>query len=140
MAQFVTSLDMHITDDTLNFGTRKQGSFHQPDSYAEGPAYSPDAVVTLTPFSEAVIQELYFVVKRLAGPKVKSANVSWSRTEEGTEYRFDLVVRVDVGWDDVDVWEYAILNEVTEWSESWTDLQWADYSQHIFHSLVPVQL
>jgi hypothetical protein len=131
---------MHSNDATLDFGTRRKRSFHQPDSYAQGPAYSPDAVVVLTPFSEAVLQELYFAVKHLAGTKVKSANVSWSSTEEGTDYRFDLVVRVDVGWNDVDAWEYAILDEVTEWSESWTDLQWTDYSQHIFHSLVPAQL
>ena len=140
MTQIANSLEMHSNDATFDFGTRRQRSFHQPDSYAASPAYSPDAVVAITPFAEAVIQELYFVVKRLAGPKVKSANVSWSRTEEGTDYRFDLVVRVDVGWDDVDAWEYSILDEVTEWSEIWTDLQWVDYSQHIFHGLVPVQL
>ena len=140
MPQIGTRLDMHSNDDTLEFGTRKQKSFHQPDSHATDIAYSPDAVVALTTFSEAVIQELYFAVKRLAGPKVKSANISWLSTEEGIDYRLDLVVRVDAGWDDVDAWEYAILDEVTEWSESWTDPQWADYSQHIFHSLVPVQL
>ena len=66
--------------------------------------------------------------------------MSWSSTERGTDYRLDLVVRVDADWDDIEDWEYAIQGEITKWSHKWTDSHWNDYSQRIFHSLVPAYL
>ena len=104
------------------------------------PTYSPDAYLTQTPFTEAVIQGICSVVVDLAGTKVKIANVSWSNTEDNADYRWDLVIRVNASWEEIDAWEYAILDEVLKWAEFWTELQEVHYSQHIFHSLAPVQL
>ena len=140
MTQIATRSDIHIKNATLDFGTRLERNFHQPATFDSEPAYSPDAIVALTPFASAVIQELYIEARRLAGPVFRSANVSWSNSEDGTDYRLDLVVRVDADWDQIDAWEYAILDKVTEWSESWSESQWGDYSDRIFHSLVPAHL
>ena len=112
----------------------------QPHSFEVEPVYSPDAIIESTPFSEQIFQLLCIAAKRLAGSKFKSANVSWSSTERGTDYRLDLVVRVDAEWEQIEDWEYAIQDEVTKLSNKWTASQWDDYSQHIFHSLVPFHL
>ena len=111
-----------------------------PDIYTLEPMYSPDACLTQTPFTEVVIQGICSVVADLAGTRVKAANVSWSNTEGNADYRWDLVIRVVASWDEIDAWEYAILDEVLKWAEFWTDLQATEFSQHIFHSLAPTQL
>ena len=132
----------HIVDKhtTVDFGTRELTDYQQPADFEMEPVYSPDAVIASTTFSEELFQLLCVAAKRLTGSKFKAANVSWSSTERGTDYRLDLVVRVDANWDDIEDWEYAIQDEITKWSGKWTDSQWDDYSQHIFHSLVPVYL
>ena len=140
MTQISTHLGIADKHATIDLGTREPTDYQQPADFGTEPVYSPDAVVALTSFSEDVIQMLYIAAKNLAGPKAKSANVSWSSTERGTDYRLDLVVRVDADWDKIEVWEYAIQDEITKWSEKWTDSQWDDYSQRIFHSLAPVYL
>ena len=111
-----------------------------PDICKLEPMYSPDAYLTQTSFSEAVIQGICCAIADLAGAKVKVANVSWSKTEDDADDRWDLVIRVEASWDEIDAWEYAILDEVLKWAESWTDIQAIEYSQHIFHSLAPLQL
>ena len=136
------STDQHTDDkqDTFDFGMGEQMDYHQPLDFVTEPVYSPEAIVALTSFSEEVIQNLYAAVMRLAGPNAKSANVSWSTTKGSTDCRLDLVVRVDANWDEIEAWEYAIQDKITEWSGKWTELQWDEYSQGIFHSLVPVHL
>ena len=118
----------------LNFGVPV------PDNSNLEPTHSMDAFLTQTPFTEAVIQGICSVVADLAGAKAKTAKVSWSNVEDNADSRWDLVIRVDASWEQIDAWEYAILDEVLKWAESWTDLQEAHYSQRIFHSLAPVQL
>ena len=140
MTQISTHLSIAEKHATIDLGTRKPTDYQQAAGFGVEPVYSPDAVIALTPFSEEVIQMLYITAKQLAGPKAKSANVSWSSTERGTDYRLDLVVRVDADWDKIEVWEYAIQDEITKRSGRWTDSEWDEYSQRIFHSLVPVHL
>ena len=130
-------VDKHAT---IGFGMGELTDYQQPFDFRVEPIYSPDAVIALTPFSEEIFQLLCGTANRLAGPRFRSANVSWSNSDEDAEYRLDLVIRVDAGWDDIESWEYAIEDEITRWSEKWTDSQWDDYSWHIFHSLVPLVL
>ena len=122
------------TPDLNNFGVPV------PDICELEPMYSLDALFTQTPFTEAVMHGICSVVADLAGPRVKVANVSWSNTEDDADDRWDLVIRVDASWDEIDAWEYAILDEVLKWAKSWTDIQAVEYSQQIFHSLAPDQL
>jgi hypothetical protein len=120
--------------DLINFGVPV------PSICKLEPMYSPDACLAQTPFTEAVIQGICSVVADLAGTSVKVANVSWSNTEGNADHRWDLVIGVDASWDEIDAWEYAILDEVLKWAKFWTDSQEVVYSQHIFHSLAPAQL
>ena len=129
-----------ILDQEYALGSPINFGVPVPDICKLEPMYSPDACLTQTPFTEAVIQGICSVVAGLAGTRVKAANVSWSKTEDNADFRWDLVIRVDTSWDEIDAWEYAILDEVLKWARSWTDLQQIQYSQHIFHSLAPVQL
>lgn len=95
----------------------------------------------LTEFREAVIFRICSIVAAEAGGKAKSANISTSEYPEGSnDFRLDLVIRVDDTWEAVDNLEYVVLNEILEWGQRWSVPQWEDYSNRIFHSLVPLQL
>ena len=128
-------------DQGYALGSPNLNNFGVPvrDIYKLEPMYSLDACLTQTPFTEAVIQGICSAIADLAGARVKAANVLWSNTEDDADDRWDLVIRVEASWDEIDAWEYAILDEVLEWAESWTDIQAVEYSQHIFHSLAPIQ-
>jgi hypothetical protein len=131
-----------ILDRGFALGSLNLNNFGVPvlNIFRLEPKYSLDAFLTQTPFTEAIIQGICSVVADLAGTRFKAANVSWSTTEDKADYRWDLVIRVDASWDEIDVWEYAILDEVLKWAEFWTASLDVEYSQHIFHSLAPTQL
>ena len=109
--------------------------------YYLDPFFSGVSQLMLTEFREAVILRICSIVADEAGRKAKSANVSTSEYPEGSNgFRLDLVIKVDDTWEAIDNLEYVVLNEILEWARRWSASQWGDYSNRIFHSLVPVHL
>ena len=105
------------------------------------PSFSSMSQFMLTEFREAVISGICSIVTAEAGGKAKSANVSTSEYPEGSNnFRLDLVIRIEDTWETVDNLEYVVINEILEWGKNWSAPQWEDYSNRIFHSLVPLQL
>ena len=86
------------------------------------------------------MEELFLETARLLGRKLKSAHVSWFRTEDGTDHRYDLVMRADSDWDQIEEWEDTVLDKILEWADHWTESEQDEYSERIFHSIVSSSL
>lgn len=121
-----------------NFGVRVHEYLQLYADHDPDPVYTVDAFLAQTAFAEAVIEGICAFVSNLVGQKFRAANVSFLNTE-GIGHRLDLIIKVDASWDEIDEWEYATLDEVLEWAKNWNDRQWAEYTQHIFHAMVPIR-